>query len=87
MDDIKLQIGGDYTRFQEARALALRLSPNRNDDTTEIFYGDHNEEENYDLDYWYGDHDDDDGWWQYYDADDGWYDYDDSAGIWYDILV
>ena len=84
VDDIKLQIGGDYTRFQEARALALRLSPNRNDDTTEIFYGDHNEEENYDLDYWYGDHDDDDGWWQYYDADDGWYDYDDSAGIWYD---
>ena len=83
VDDIKLQIGGDYTRFQEARALALRLSPNRNDDTTEIFYGDHNEEENYDLDYWYGDHDDD-GWWQYYDADDGWYDYDDSAGIWYD---
>ena len=84
VDDIKLQIGGDYTRFQEARALALRLSPNRNDDTTEIFYGDNNEEENYDLDYWYGDHDDDDGWWQYYDADDGWYDYDDSAGIWYD---
>ncbi|CAL1138133.1 unnamed protein product [Cladocopium goreaui] len=84
VDDIKLQIGGDYTRFQEARALALRLSPNRNDDTTEIFYGDNNEEENYDLDYWYGDHDDDDGWWQYYDADDGWYDYDGSAGIWYD---
>ena len=38
MDDIKLQIGGDYNKFAEARALALRLSPNRNDDTTEIFH-------------------------------------------------
>ena len=29
VDDIKLQVQGDYARFQDARQLALRLSPNR----------------------------------------------------------
>ena len=36
VDDIKLQVSGDYSRFQDARSLALRLSPNRYHDN-EIF--------------------------------------------------
>ena len=40
LDDIKLQVAGDYTRFNEARTLALRLSPNkRENDDGRIFYG------------------------------------------------
>ena len=29
IDDIKLQVNGDYSRFDDAKGLALRLSPNR----------------------------------------------------------
>eukprot|EP00435_Cladocopium_sp_Y103_P046840 s4382_g13.t1 len=81
IDDIKLQVAGDYTRFRQARALALRLSPNRNDDATEAFYGDgYEESEPYEDWYEY----EDDAWWNYCEEADagGWYDYDDSS-IWY----
>lgn len=53
VDDIKLQVSGDYSRFQDARSLALRLSPNRDHDN-EIFYG----ETEGDI-YQYGDYGDD----------------------------
>ena len=83
VDDIKLQVAGDYNRFQEARALALRSSPNRNDDTTEVFYGDGYEENEPYAEDWY-DYEDD-AWWNFYEEadDDGWYEYDDS-NIWYE---
>jgi hypothetical protein len=61
VDDIKLQIGGDYNKFAEARALALRLSPNRNDDTTEIFHA--AEDDDY-YDNWY-EYPEEDPWWNY----------------------
>lgn len=38
IDDIKLQVGGDFTRFNDARTLALRMSPNRASDEAEIFH-------------------------------------------------
>lgn len=94
VDDIKLQVAGDYNRFQDARALALRLSPNREHDN-EIFYGETEGENHqydeygddpyfYDEDWWYGyggyeeDYDD---WWDY---DEGWYDYNDDEYYWQD---
>ena len=45
VDDIKLQVQGDYARFQDARQLALRLSPNRMDHDGDVFYN-----ENYEQD-------------------------------------
>ncbi len=94
VDDIKLQVSGDYNRFQDARALALRLSPNREHDH-EIFYGetdgdnyqydDYGDEPYpYDEDWWYGygGYDEEyDDWWDY---DDGWYDYNDDEYYWQD---
>lgn len=32
IDDIKLQVGGDYTRFADARSLALRLASKKTED-------------------------------------------------------
>ena len=29
VDDIKLQVNGEFWRFEEARALALRIAPNK----------------------------------------------------------
>ena len=82
IDDIKLQVGGDYNRFSDARQLALRLSPNRHNESAEIFYEDN---WNYDMD---GTHDqeewydpDDDGWWAYYGDD--WFE-DDYEEPWYE---
>ena len=67
IDDIKLQVGGDFTRFNDARTLALRMSPNRTSDEAGIFNaGNHHER-------YYQNHDDD----PYYD--DGW----DSWSSWY----
>ena len=65
INDVKLQVGGDYNRFADARQLALRLSPNRHNEGAEIFYqdGTYDQDECFDPD---GD------WWAYY-KDDGWY--------------
>jgi hypothetical protein len=95
VDDIKLQVQGDYARFQDARQLALRLSPNRMDHDGDVFYNE-NYEQDMDDDaqsYWYdGWHEDEADWsWNYY-ADDGDYEewyyepdevYYDESGEWY----
>ena len=96
VDDIKLQVQGDYARFQDARQLALRLSPNRSEhDGGDVFYGEAHEQD-YEEEmqsYWYdGWYDDGEDWdWSYY-ADDGnegdWYHepeeiYYDEPGEWY----
>jgi hypothetical protein len=47
IDDIKLQVNGDFRRFEDARALALRITPNKETKENEIFYG-HDEDE-----WWY----------------------------------
>ena len=79
IDDIKLQVGGDYTRFQDARALALRMSPNRSDATNDptVFYGDvkdesygdsyvyHQDTWDQEQDMWYGYEDAEEGEWIY----------------------
>ena len=70
IDDIKLQVNGDYTRFNDARALALRISPNRHESENEIFYG-HD-------DYYYGDGQDPDYYYQ-----EELYDYGDDYDWWY----
>lgn len=93
VDDIKLQVGGDYTRFQDARSLALRMSPNHPTSEADIFYEDWAEDGYYDDDYedelawWYGygGYDNDENYWddydQYYDDyDDGHYYWDDEYG-------
>ena len=81
VDDIKLQVQGDYGRFQDARQLALRLSPNRSEhDGGDVFYGEsldksyEDEMQSYWYDGWYDDGDDWD--WNYY-AEDG------NEGEWY----
>ena len=85
IDDIKLQVGGDYNRFQEARQLALRLSPNRHNESADVFYEDswdYNDDElYYDQDEWCDA--DDDGWWSYYE-DGAWYGDDYGEDPWYD---
>ena len=94
VDDIKLQVSGDYYRFQDARALALRLSPNR-EQNNEIFYGETEDDYHqyddygdehyfYDEDWWYGygGYDDDYDYWG--DYDEGWYDYNDDEYYWQD---
>ena len=86
IDNIKLQVQGDFRRYTEARSLALRLSPNRSDEA-EIFYGDWDYEnddfyyeDGYDI--WYGY--EDEGWhgddWQ----DDPWSNYDWEYEAYYD---
>ena len=81
VDYIKLQVQGDYSRFQDARQLALRLSPNRSEhDGGDVFYGEAHEQD-YEKEmqsYWYdGWYDHGEDWdWSYY-ADDG------NEGDWY----
>ena len=73
IDDIKMQIGGDYQRFQDARQLALRLTPNRQEEHSDILYShdDHwswaqDNEIYYDQeDYW---DQDDNGYWVYHEG-------------------
>ena len=60
IDDIKLQVGGNFTRFSDARTLALRMSPNRTSDEADIFHAEtphENYYQSYDDEYYY-----DDGW-------------------------
>ena len=74
IDDLKLQVGGDYTRYQDARSLALRLNPNvQSAHDSDIFY-----EEHYIGDDEYGNYyADEDAWWygygDGYDDDGSWY--------------
>ena len=79
IDDIKLQVNGDFRRFEDARALALRITPNKETKENEIFYG-HDEDEWWydaeeynqyyetaaDYDDYYADEYD---WWYGYEAD------------------
>lgn len=80
VDDLKLQVQGDYTRFAEARALALRLSSNKAEESNDNYYA---QDGYYDEDFneYY-----DDGWHQDYSYDDGghwWYDqHDGEDGEW-----
>ena len=77
IDSIKLQVGGDYTRYQDARALALRLANNKQYNEHDNFGGwasyDYDGEDPYSYDDWHGFGDEwqDDEWWSY---DDDWYD-------------
>eukprot|EP00435_Cladocopium_sp_Y103_P000209 s1993_g1.t1 len=81
INDIKLQVQGDHSRFADARALALRLSPSRPEDSGgDVFYADQTEYEetdNYEPwydsfeNYWYDDYTQDDGY--YWDDDGSWY--------------
>ena len=72
IDNIKLQVNGDYTRYQDARALALRLSNNRSSQD-DMFHGWTGYEEEGDwwdaYDDWtgYGEEGQDDDWWYYDD--------------------
>ena len=82
VDDIKLQIGGDYQRFGEARQLALRLSPNRSEhDQADVFHT----QSYYENEELYGDDYDYDGWYDYYQDDEEAWDYymDESDGYWW----
>ena len=88
IEDVKLQIQGDLTRFTEARALALRLSQ-RSDVTLDgdHYYGEHQDghedwqeewpEEYYDAwsENYYGDEDYEQFWM---DEEDAWYDYEEE---------
>ena len=79
IDDLKLQVQGDYTRFVEARALALRLSSNKAEESNENYYaydGYYDEDSHdYHNSSWYQDDGYDDGYW--------WYDQDeDEEGEW-----
>ena len=75
IDSIKLQVGGDYTRYQDARALALRLANNKQYNEHDNFGGwaSYDDEDPYSYDDWigFGDEWQDDEWWSY---DDDWYD-------------
>ena len=72
IDSIKLQVNGDYTRYQDARALALRLSNNRSSQD-EMFHGWTGYEDEGDwrdsYDDWtgYGEEGLGDDWWYYDD--------------------
>ena len=74
IDDLKLQVQGDYTRFAEARALALRLSSNKTEESNENYYandGYYDEDLNeYHNSSWYQDDGhEDNSWWYGYDGD------------------
>ena len=75
IDSIKLQVGGDYTRYQDARALALRLANSKQYNEHDNFGGwaSYDDEDPYNYDDWigFGDEWQDDEWWSY---DDDWYD-------------
>ena len=96
VDDIKLQVAGDFTRFAEARALALRLSSNKQDNDTSDNYYAHDYNQEYDNEHNYGEWMDDESygydgtdysWWVDYDnyGEEGeWIlDYDDTADAFY----
>lgn len=55
MDDISLQVNGDYSRFDDAGGLALRLSPNRVEHENHVFYGNYTDNDPYIQDYDYMD--------------------------------
>ena len=95
IDDIKLQVQGDHSRFADARALALRLSPSRpGEHGGDVFYADQDEYDetvNYDAwydsseNYWYDDYTqdygyDDEGSW-HWDGEEFYYG---DADDWYD---
>eukprot|EP00435_Cladocopium_sp_Y103_P026044 s3195_g6.t1 len=78
VDDIKLQVGGDYARFAEARSLALRLASNRTENEADQTYWANDYADNADEDaqehwpdenYYYDE--DDDSWWNYDATDEG----------------
>ena len=57
VDDIKVQVQGDYSRFQEARQLAWRLSPNRMEHDGDVFSESYEQGQDDEAQaYWY------DGW-------------------------
>ena len=72
IDDLKLQVQGDYTRFAEARALALRLASNKTEESNDNYYaqdGGYDEDTNdYHNNSWYQDDGYDDSYW-WYDQD------------------
>lgn len=89
VEDIKLQLHGDLSRFEEARSLALRLSQRGQEgsNTNDLFFGDGGdpnaeEEQPWPSDPWY----DDDPWQQWYYDDEyygeGWFE-DEADGWWY----
>ena len=85
VDDIKLQIQGDLRRFQEARALALRLVHRAQDNRDAYYMGDDDDDwdDSWD-DGWYGDM-----YWPWQDDVEPWMDewQDDADGwdaSWYD---
>eukprot|EP00438_Fugacium_kawagutii_P029807 Skav231475 [mRNA] locus=scaffold1100:530653:539709:- [translate_table: standard] len=85
IEDIKLQIHGDLSRFTEARSLALRLSQRGQEDNSNVFYGDPSDntnEENPDAQ-WDADWTDPSSW-SYYEnqSQDGWYDDYDQCYEW-----
>ena len=97
IEDVKLQIQGDLSRFADARALALRLSQ-RGDYHTEsdILYGEDTQEPNQDwfdgyddwnyegsYDAFYGDGDYDD--WNGYDEEEWWYGFEEEEPPWQDV--
>ena len=74
IDDLKLQVQGDYTRFAEARALALRLSSNKNEESNENYYahdGCYDEDlyDYHDSSWYQEDGYDDSHWWYEQDGD------------------
>ncbi|CAK9078864.1 1-alkyl-2-acetylglycerophosphocholine esterase [Durusdinium trenchii] len=77
-------VAGDYTRFNDARALALRVNPNRRDpDDAQILF-EENDESYGDYDAYYQDWGDDyeaeDSWWYgYEEADEGEWVYEEYA--------
>ena len=73
IDNIKLQVGGDYTRYQDARALALRLANTKQYNDHETFGGlTMQDDDPYNYDDWtgFGDEWYEDDWWNH---DDDWY--------------
>ena len=92
IDDIKLQVGGDFTRFADARALALRLSSNKPEADIESYYQDYDYGDEDGQSYWQDDgtwsgHED--TWWsgyemQDYEEDGDWVlEYDDTMDAYY----
>ena len=92
VDDIKLQVAGDYTRFAEARTLALRLSTNKSEsDGYDAFYNEeyqYGEENDETYGNWYGeyadlDYDDWSWWYGFEEQEDGeWFE--DDYEAWWD---
>ena len=90
VDDIKLQVNGDHSRYDDARSLALRLSPNRVENDHDVFYGEYAEDEDagYAEEWNSGYEDPEEAWWYgyggyasedpYADWDYDWYEHDDG---------